>query len=85
LARAYWGQGLITEAVGAIVAFGFNQIGVNRIEATTNLHNVASIKVLYKVGFREEGILHQYGFWRGQYHDLRLHTLLKDGFQSPTR
>lgn len=77
LARALWNKGYITEAVRAVVNFGFERLAVNRIEATTNLFNVGSIRVLHKVGFREEGILYQYGFWRGQHHDLRMHSLLR--------
>jgi ribosomal-protein-alanine N-acetyltransferase len=64
LARSRWGKGIVTEAVSAIVRFGFDKIRLNRIEATTNLDNVASMRVLDKLGFKEEGILRQYGYWR---------------------
>lgn len=81
LARPLWGKGIVTEAVSAIVQFGFDKIRLNRIEATTNLYNVASMKVLGKLGFTEEGILRQYGYWREEFHDLRIFSLLKSEFQ----
>src|SRR5690348_7554578 len=57
LAYAHWGRGLATEAVRALVELGFAQLNLNRIEATTNLDNTGSMRVLAKVGFTEEGIL----------------------------
>jgi ribosomal-protein-alanine N-acetyltransferase len=81
IAPAHWGHGLATEATGAIIRAGFEHLDLNRIEATTNLHNVASMKVLHKLGFTEEGIVREYGFWRGEFHDLRLFSLLRREWQ----
>jgi ribosomal-protein-alanine N-acetyltransferase len=81
LEQAQWGKGLTTEAVRAVLKFGFATIGLNRIEATTNLHNIASIKVLYKLGFKEEGIMREYGYWREEFQDLRMFSLLKREFK----
>jgi ribosomal-protein-alanine N-acetyltransferase len=77
LARHAWGQGLATEAVRAVVAFGQERLGVNRIEATTMLGNEASVAVLRKVGFQEEGLLRAYGYWKGRYHDLRMFSIVQ--------
>jgi len=44
------------------------------------LENAASIKVLDKLGFMREGIMREYGYWKGQYHDLYLYSLLKREF-----
>lgn len=78
---AFWGQGISTEAVGAMLRFGFYNIGLNRIEACVMGGNGASIAVLTKLGFRYEGILHQRGFWKGKYHDLEWYALLRDDLQ----
>lgn len=73
----YWNQGLTTEAVHAMVQFGFTKMALNRIEADLMAENHASARVLQKVGFMEEGTLRQRGYWKGQYHDLRLFSLLR--------
>jgi ribosomal-protein-alanine N-acetyltransferase len=75
LARAYWGQGLMPEALQAIVRFGFETMGLQRIVAEVMLDNTSSCRLLNKVGFQTEGILEKRGFWKGEYHDLRLFTL----------
>src|SRR5256885_9265819 len=54
LARPYWGQGLMTEAVRAMIQFGFEHMGLNRIEAEVMPENIASIRFLSKLGFEEE-------------------------------
>jgi [ribosomal protein S5]-alanine N-acetyltransferase len=77
LAQPYWRQGIMSEALNAIIQFGFQTIGLQRIEAMVMLENTASSELLKKLGFIEEGILRDYGFWKGQFHDLRLFSLLK--------
>ncbi|MBI3004583.1 MAG: GNAT family N-acetyltransferase [Ignavibacteriales bacterium] len=51
LARPYWGQGFATEAGKAFIEFGFNNLGLSRIEAGMNANNLASIRVVQKLGF----------------------------------
>jgi ribosomal-protein-alanine N-acetyltransferase len=51
LARPYWGQGLATEAGRAFIEFGFRELGLSRIVAGANVLNVASNRVLEKLGF----------------------------------
>jgi ribosomal-protein-alanine N-acetyltransferase len=43
--------------------------------------NDRSARVLEKVGFEEEGVLRQRGFWKGEYRDLRLFSLLREDWQ----
>jgi RimJ/RimL family protein N-acetyltransferase len=52
LAPAHWRQGLMGEAVGAIVAHAFAELGVRRLHATTDPDNAVSRRVLVKAGFR---------------------------------
>jgi ribosomal-protein-alanine N-acetyltransferase len=77
LARAYWGQGLMTEAVRAMVDFGFGYMNLNRIEADADGRNPASARVLHKVGFRDEGVQHEQFFENGRFYDLHLFALLR--------
>jgi RimJ/RimL family protein N-acetyltransferase len=59
IAPPWWNQGYATEAVGAMLQFGFEQVGVNRIYAYHMTRNPASGRVLAKAGFRREGLLRQ--------------------------
>ena len=60
LARDYWGRGLTTAAVRAVVAYAFRDMGLKRIEATAFAGNLASHRVLEKAGFTREGLLKAY-------------------------
>ncbi|RPI30240.1 MAG: N-acetyltransferase [Chloroflexota bacterium] len=73
----YWGRGLMTEALRAVVKHGFTTMSLNRIEALVNLDNDRSIRVLERLGFQREGLLREYGFWRGEYWDLYCYSLLR--------
>ncbi len=78
----YWNKGIITEALSAIMNFTFNELDVNRIEATVSTENIASIKVLKKLGFTQEGILRERSYWRGSYHDMIMLSILKNEYLS---
>jgi [ribosomal protein S5]-alanine N-acetyltransferase len=80
LARSYWRQGLMTEALSAILRFGFERMELNRIQALVMLGNTASIHLLRKLRFEEEGILREYGFFKGKFHDLRCFSMLKKDY-----
>ena len=53
-AKENWGQGLATEAAGAALRFGFEELGFDRIMAAARHANAASIRVLRKIGMRYE-------------------------------
>ena len=57
LSKKYWGRGYTTEAVRAVIAFGYNTMELNRIEARCDPLNVASAGVLEKVGMKMYSIL----------------------------
>ncbi len=77
LMARYWSQGLATEAVRAMIDWGFANLSLNRIQADVMVHNAFSARLLEKLGFTEEGLLRQAGYWRGEYHDLRYFGLLR--------
>lgn len=81
LARKHWQKGLMTEALSAIIQWGFQTLTLNRIEAFVMPENVASIKLLAKLEFVEEGLLREYGFWKGKFHDLKIFSLLKRDYR----
>jgi ribosomal-protein-alanine N-acetyltransferase len=86
LAAAYWRRGIMSEALAAVINYGWRSTNINRFEAFVMQGNTASAKLLEKLGFREEGILRDYGFWKGQFHDLRSFSLLRgdDATQIPS-
>jgi ribosomal-protein-alanine N-acetyltransferase len=84
LSPAYWNLGIATEALEEILPLAFEgrlPCGpLHRIQADTIPGNIASEKVLRKLGFRDEGIRREAMFARGQYHDLKCFGLLKSEF-----
>ncbi|MCC5637156.1 GNAT family N-acetyltransferase [Nostoc sp. CHAB 5844] len=70
LASAFWRQGIMTEALKSILEFGFHKVKLKSVVAEVMLENLASKKLLEKLGFQNRGVLKQHGFWKGEYHDL---------------
>lgn len=77
LGRAHWRQGIMREALPAILQFGYEKLGLNRIEALVMKENHASAKLLHSLAFREEGLLREHDHFKGQFHDMRCFALLK--------
>ncbi len=78
--RTSWGQGFATEALIKSIQFIFSRAcpqHINRIEAYTMIGNDASEAILTKLGFKCEGTLRDYGFWKNKYHDLKIFSLLR--------
>jgi ribosomal-protein-alanine N-acetyltransferase len=76
LAREYWGQGIMAEAIKALLTFGFGELGLNRVEAMVLVGNTASARFLEKLGFQREATLREYEFVHGQFRDVWLFSLL---------
>ena len=77
LSRAYWNRGLMTEALSAVVRYGFERLGLNRIEAQHEVDNPASGAVMRKVGMRHEGTLRSRLYNKGRYVDVELYAILR--------
>lgn len=69
LAREHWGKGFASEAIGAVLPFGFTTLGLHRVEAITRPVNAASIRALEKNGFVREAHFKQNILWNGAFHD----------------
>jgi ribosomal-protein-alanine N-acetyltransferase len=78
LHRAYWRQGMMTEALSAVLTYGFTELGLHRIEADPFARNTRSTSLLLKLGFTHEGTLRQRFFFRGHFDDQLYFGLLKD-------
>lgn len=84
LLQTHWGKGYTTEAVHEIIKSAFSgklACGeLNRVQADTVPGNSASEAVLLKIGFKEEGLRRESGFWKNQFHDLKCYGLIKSEF-----
>lgn len=80
----YWmgqphaGKGYMSEAVGLMLVFCFDTLGLHRVEAACLLHNEASRRLLCKLGFKEEGIARRYLCINGRWQDHMTHAILRD-------
>jgi ribosomal-protein-alanine N-acetyltransferase len=77
IARRWWGRGLTREAVAAVIRYGFSVLGLHRIEAGVLPGNDASVRVLQKLGFLEEGARRDYLYAKGRFHSFRWFSLLE--------
>ncbi len=82
LRRDYWRQGIGREALDAILAFGFHAMNLNRIHACSRVENVASVRLLEKLGFAREGVLRDEFWEEGAFHDEALYALLRRDYPS---
>jgi RimJ/RimL family protein N-acetyltransferase len=70
LARSWWGQGLMTEAAGAVIEAAFSTYPeLNRMRAMADSRNGASLQVMVKLSLVREGVLRQNRFIRGEFID----------------
>jgi RimJ/RimL family protein N-acetyltransferase len=84
LRRDCWGQGLMGEAVAALLGYGFGTLALHRISATTDPQNIASARVLEKCGFRLEGCLRDHTRVRGQWRHSLVYGLLEPEWRAAT-
>ena len=77
LGSAYQGKGYMSEALSAALAFLFRESSVNRVEAFVEPPNIASQRLLEKLGFTKEGTLRQYERCRGELIDICIYGMLR--------
>lgn len=78
--KRYRNRGFATEAVRAIIHYGFSNLGLNRIQGMHFTNNPASGRVLEKAGMSFEGILRQYVGLNGTFHDCKMYSIIKSEF-----
>jgi len=72
----YWGQGYATEAARAMIKYGFETLGLHRIYASYVPTNVASGRVLQKIGMLREGLMRGHVCKWGKFLDLEYYGML---------
>jgi RimJ/RimL family protein N-acetyltransferase len=80
-AHEAWGNGYATGAARRLVAYGFEQRNLHKWTAKTAGNNEASMRVLEKVGFTEEGVHRSEWFIDGKYRDVHWFGLLESEWE----
>ncbi len=78
----YWGRGYATEAARAMLNFGFSQLGLHRIWAQCIAENVASARVLEKIGMQREGRLRENEWMKGRWWDTLMYAILEHEWEA---
>jgi len=76
VAKSYWGDGYAQEAMSAVVDHAAQALKLRRLTARTHLGNVRSVRLLEKLGFRQEGLLRGYVDREGERRDCLMFGLL---------
>lgn len=84
VAEPYWNQGYASEAVRAVLKFGFENVGLNKVYATHYLKNPASGKVMTKNGMIKEGKLKEHVRKGDQYLTVIQYRLTQKEYDSLT-
>ena len=75
------GEKIMTEAVLKVLAFGFNEMKLNRIEALVGTDNIPSIKIIENAGFKKEGLLRSHYKENNVITDSLIYSLLKTEYE----
>ena len=82
LAREAWGQGFAQEAVAGLLDLAFGSLGMHRVFGLVDPDNPASVKVLERLGFRQEGRLKKDSKTKGEWRDSLLYALLDEEWET---
>ncbi len=85
LSRSYWNQGIMSEALAAVLSFGFERLHLNRIEAQHESDNPASGKVMAHCGMAYEGRMRGRIYNKGRYVDVDVYAILRDDWTARSK
>ena len=80
IAKRYWGNGYCTEAAGAVLGYGFEVMGLNRIHAMHMTRNPASGRIMQKIGMKHEGTSRQAVKKWGKFEDMEYYGILRSEY-----
>ena len=75
------GKGYMSEAIKAVLVYGFDQLNLHSVEAVIDPDNVASEKILQKIGFVKEAHILENELWEGKFWDSVIYSLLRRNFK----
>ncbi len=76
--KSYWGRGFGTDATRTLLHFGFEQLGLHRVELEVYAFNPRATRAYEKAGFRRDGTRRQALFRNGEFHDIHIMSILRD-------
>jgi RimJ/RimL family protein N-acetyltransferase len=79
--KEYWGKGLPDEIIPLVLNFGFSELGLNKIYLYTINNNNRARKVYERNGFKQEAVLKEDFFCRGQLQDITVHSIFRKRWQ----
>ncbi len=82
LAKDMWGKGYATEVAKALVGYGFGELNLHRIFATTHPENPASNRVIQKAGLVLEGRLREDRIYDGEFKDSLIYSILRQEWET---
>ncbi|WP_412459212.1 GNAT family N-acetyltransferase [Alkalihalobacillus trypoxylicola] len=80
LNESYWNKGVMTEAVKALIQFGFEKMNLVRLEAKCFEENIGSAKVMEKSGMLYEGKMRKYKYIKGIHQNIKIYSILKEDY-----
>ncbi len=83
IGKPYWNNGYCTEAAHALLIYGFEVLGLNRIHARHFSRNPASGRVMQKIGMKHEGHLRQAIKKWGKFEDMEIYSILRSDYETP--
>ena len=80
LNKNYWDKKIMSEVGKVVIDYGFNEIGLHRIEANIHPNNIASINLSLKLGFRKEGVKKDsiYNMWTEKFEDREIYSIINE-------
>lgn len=78
LGDVYVGRGLAISACKQLINHAFNELQLNKVEITVATKNSKSKVIPERLGFKEGGVIHNYEYVNGEYHDRVIYGLLKE-------
>jgi RimJ/RimL family protein N-acetyltransferase len=81
IGKPHWGKGYCTEAALAVLQYGFDSLGLERIFATHFRKNSASGRVMQKAGMKHEGRLRHHVKKWGEFEDLEMYAILRSNVE----
>lgn len=80
IGKAYWGRGYATEAAAAVLQYAFGQLGLENVIGVVHPENIASCKVMEKIGMKKTGVLSglppEHDYFNGEF----LYTLTREEY-----
>lgn len=85
LDKQYWRQGIMSEALSAVIDYGFEELDLFRIQSKVEPQNTASKALMEKMGMRQEGLLRAYVFVFGEHRDNVMYSILRSEWEEMRR